>query len=210
MKIKRALLIGIILTGPFALLCCLLLLNSVNPMQLAFITRFTVENQSGQTLRITPIGTRGDEGYKGRLPILMTTFPALPSFRSGGYSLKPGKSVKITYDWDDVNFSEIAVQTEDGSLYEFVVDPNPLLNQYHSPESNHFIISDSAILQPARSHIIDVVRQSDWSAIRYLVLYVGLIACWVLIKQYRKTPSKGSAEAVFADSRSERAGVQSS
>ncbi|MBL7214131.1 MAG: hypothetical protein ISS71_00470 [Phycisphaerae bacterium] len=187
MKLKKAILLfAMILTGPFVLLFCLLLLNSVNPMQWAFLTRFKVENRSGQDIRITPIGTRGDEGRKGRLPVYMIPLPALPSFRSGHYHLKNDQSITIWYDWDDVNFSEIAVRAKDGSYYEFIVDPNPLQNQYHPPTSKYFVIPNLKTLSIARPQIVDVVERPDRMGIYYVVLLAGIIIFWKFWREYKK------------------------
>ena len=72
-----------------------------------------MENHTGQTLLITPVGTIGD-GYKAPLPTLMLAMPALPALRAGRYRLGPGESVTILYDMDDIHFSEIVIEDNRG------------------------------------------------------------------------------------------------
>ncbi|HNT36470.1 MAG TPA: hypothetical protein PKH07_15895, partial [bacterium] len=116
---------------PLVFVPILFLFNSVNPMQLAFITDFTVENRSGEDVSFTPIGTSGREGNRARLPIFAVGFPALPSLRTGNYPLRHGEQRVILYDWDDINLSEIAILSQQGQMYQLVLDPTPTLRQYH-------------------------------------------------------------------------------
>ncbi len=189
-KIKKTIsLICIIAVAPLVLLCSLLLLNSVNPMQLAFITSFQVENQSGQDVRITPIGTVGAKGRKARLPVFVSVIPALPAIKTGNFYLKDGETLNIKYDWDDINFSEIAIESDDGQFFQLVIDPNPTDNRYHPPKSKHFKIPPLDSLSSIQPNIREAtVRQSrGWI---YYIVIVGSIALlvtyWKMIGYYRK------------------------
>jgi hypothetical protein len=168
-----------------------MLINTVNPMQLAFITSFKVENQSGLDVWITPIGTRGIAGRKTRLPIYMTAVPALHSFNAGRFYLKNGQTIKIRYDWDDINFSEIAVESPDGQFYQLVVNPNPLENQYHAPRSRHFLIPDLKTLSPIQSDVLNVAIKPDLQWISSLCV-AGSVFVWILfirmLKAYKRLP----------------------
>jgi hypothetical protein len=169
-----------------------MLINTVNPMQLAFITSFKVENQSGLDVWITPIGTRGIAGRKTRLPIYMTAVPAFPAFKTGRFYLQNNQIIKIKFDWDDINFSEIAIETESGRFYQLVIDPNPLENQYHAPKSRHFVISKLETLEPIQSKVLDAAIKHDKAWILPLLVigsFILWIGFWKMLSEYRKLKS---------------------
>ena len=190
MKIRKiSLLISIIFTSPFLLLCFFVLLSTVNPMLLVFIANFKVENQSGQDIWFTPIGTRGTEAQKGLMPIYLTAIPALPAVRIGNYYLKDGDTKKIKYDWDDVNFSEILIKAKNGQFYELIVDLEPTDNQYHPPKSKHFVIPELKTLCVARPNIIEVYDRKNRGWLRCLPLFgsaIFVVLYCRMIAHYRK------------------------
>ena len=96
--------IGIILTVIFVLF-------SLNPIGLSFQTNFTVKNESGRTVFITPVGT-ADRDSRIVLPITITQIPIIFAYNRGNFKLGPNKTRKIIYNWDDVTFTEIAIKDE--------------------------------------------------------------------------------------------------
>ena len=188
-KVKKTiLLVSIIVTTPFVALCCLLLFNLVNPMQLAFLTSFKMENQSGKDIWVTPVGTVGEKGRKAQLPIYFTIVPAVPSMKTSRFHLKEGDILKIRYDWDDINFSEIVVESKDGHFYQFIVDPNPT-KPYHPPKSRHFIIPSLETLSSVQPTVHESVTQrSRWWVVCYLTYgsVILFFMYWRMITLYRK------------------------
>src|SRR5690348_3526721 len=125
---RRVLLVLLILNGLLLPLSCipvLLLFNAVNPMQLMFVTGFTVQNRTGGTLSVTPIGTVGPDGHRRPLPLMRWQIPAVPASRNGRLPVQSGKTITLYYDWDDINFSELVIEAEDGELRQLVVNPPP-------------------------------------------------------------------------------------
>lgn len=171
---KRLLRVLQILTYPFLILSFGLL--SGMGFGAVFITGFTVENRSGQTLDITPVGTKHRNGIKTSLPVTMAVFPHLPALRAGDFRLEHGESIMIHYDMDDVNFSEIVVEDEQGRQYQLVTDPNPTENQYHGPLQNHYIIEDLRQLAPVKQKVKEAA-EGIWAAqavsLIFLLLLVG-------------------------------------
>ena len=180
---RIVLLILIVLTCLFLPQSCgsvLLLVNSVNPMQLVFITSFTVQNASGQPIDITPVGTRGSEGKKSLLPIFTTASPAFPAIKTRHFHIENGDSIAIRYDWDDVNFSEIVVRTSENHYHQLVVDPTPTDNQYHPPTSDHFVIPPISQLQPIDSPVLAAVQTSSKTH-RLRMTWLGLLSPLLLL-----------------------------
>ncbi len=159
---KRGLLIaGVMISGlltPLSLLPALFLVNSVNPMQLAFVTSFRVTNHSGKTLDVIPVGTF-NSGRKGVLPTFAWGFPAVPRLSRAPYQISHGDSRKILFDWDDINFSELVVRDESGEYRQFVTDPNPPTKDYYAPRQKHFTVPDFAELEPVDRAVLAAVNR---------------------------------------------------
>ncbi len=73
-----------------------------------FLTEFTVENRTEETIVVTPVGT-GESGHRGPLPVKMFAFPPFAAFRSGEFRLAPDESISVQYDMDDITLSELVV-----------------------------------------------------------------------------------------------------
>jgi len=81
---RRFLLLLLLLNGlllPVSALALLLVVNMFNPLAVAFVTGFTIENRTSEPLRVTPVGTIGD-GHRSLLPVYLIRFPAVPAIRS--------------------------------------------------------------------------------------------------------------------------------
>ncbi len=164
-KNEVALILLIILTAaiflPLTLLISLALVNSINPMQVVFITSFTVENETNETVFITPLGAVDQEGNRAILPQYLRPFPGIPVLKEGNFKIKPGGRKTIYYDWDDINFSEILIKTENLERV-LVVDAKPTTNQFHPPESSHFVIENLKDLQTPTPELRAAARFEDW------------------------------------------------
>ena len=172
---KMARLRRIVLVGLITISCCLLPLSCLpvlmilNPMGAIFVTSFTVENKSAETLKITPVGTIGKT--KALLPTFSRWIPFLPAIKNRNFNLKPGQSVRIIYDWDDINFSEIAVDTKDGKYYQVVVDKTPTENQYHRT-SGCFIIPSRSKMEPIQPDVLAALQLPNRFFTRFLIITV--------------------------------------
>ena len=118
----------------------LLVVGSLLP--LAFMVDFAIENQTNGSLLVTPIGTVGKEGERHLLPVSIAGFIDFPAKQASRFRIVPGGSVSIPYDMDDINFSEIVVENEQGEARQLVTDPTPTQNQYHGPGKKSFAIID--------------------------------------------------------------------
>jgi hypothetical protein len=192
---------------PLSCVPALVILNSMNPLQLAFVTSFTVENRSGESVRFTPIGTWGRDGNRSRLPIFTVGFPAFRSFKTGDFFLSHLDSKRVFYDWDDINFSEVAIRTEDGRYYQLVVDPNPTKGQYHPPETNRFVIPAVSKLDEIDPRVLEAVEKKGGGMSKFtLAMVCGLalpFVLWRLVVAYRKekrnTQQSTQAPGAWAD-----------
>lgn len=173
---RRWVVAGLLLTIPLLLpTCCtlLVLVNSVNPMQLAFLTEFRVENRTDQTLWITPVGTVLS-GQKHALPRYAAKFPAFPAFETGETRVEPGQAARICYDWDDINFTEIAVRGADGAWRQLVVDPSPPKDGYYANRQDAYAIESLASLPAASGEVLRAAQGTGTNRI-WILASAGLI-----------------------------------
>jgi hypothetical protein len=164
-----------ILTSPLLALSSLILINSINPMQLMFLYTFDVTNQSEETLWITPVGTVGRRGDRHVLPQFINEFPAFDAIREGGYRLGPGKTRQIIYDWDDINFSEIAIMNEPGQWRQLVVDANPTEGQYRPPREDSYVIESFQSLSPIDERVLTAATTEKYNLRALLLGAAGIV-----------------------------------
>jgi len=170
--------IALIATAPFLLitgLWCLFLFNTVNPMQAAFISEFKIENRTRVPIRVTPVGTRND-GSKHVLPQFSRIFPAIPASDSRDLQIDAGKIRSIYYDWDDINFSEIAIRDAVGTLRTLVVDPAPPTTSYYANKHNLYSIENLSALPMATFAVVAAVAPRPSSFSLWPFAIIGLMA----------------------------------
>jgi len=178
-----------------------LLLNSWNPMQVAFITSFEVENKLSQDIWITPVGTVGSAGYRSTLPIFRNKWPAISSSTQGNLHMSPGGIITIYYDWDDINFSEILIRTSSWRKV-LVIDPEPTKDQYRRYTGGRIVIDETTALVDPSPQIQEAVSSSSSGSLWYVVL-VGLAAPCIFIYSRRQYRIISNASAITNKQRGE-------
>ena len=155
---KRRILWGVLVVSllglPASWVSALVLVNIANPMALAFLTSFTVRNESGEPAHITPIAPPVRTGKRWTLPLSVSPRYYLRPPTCADFQLQPGEQRRFTYDSDDISFSEIAVRDLRGNWYQLVVDAEPTKRRYREPSTDFFVIPSWWTL-PAES---DAVR----------------------------------------------------
>ena len=84
---------------------------------------FAIENRSGETVWVTPVGVGEDGRTRSTLPLNYGFPPLLIAYDRGDFRLAPGEQRRFRYDWDDINFSEIAIRDAMGGWRHLVVRP---------------------------------------------------------------------------------------
>ena len=79
-----AFVISLFAAVPSASFIVLILVNSVNPLQVIFISSFNVRNESGEALKVWVAG-RHESGRIDLLPLFAASFPAVPTVRTGDH-----------------------------------------------------------------------------------------------------------------------------
>jgi hypothetical protein len=106
-----------ILTGMASLFYAFLLVGTVNPFLLCTVCTVTLNNQSGEDLWITPVGTMGRGhigpnlmGVKQVLSQLRWEVPALPSKEYKDLPLGNGEQRRIIYDGELLHFTDLLLR----------------------------------------------------------------------------------------------------
>lgn len=116
-------------------------LNVSNPMLLAFLVSFEVQNDSGEEIDIISIGMISPTGKYGPLPRYQNVYPpAVPIDRREIVRLQPRASSKITYDYDDINFRHILIRDKIGAFYILDTDKKGTKDSCYGPQKNLYII----------------------------------------------------------------------
>ncbi|MCX7420350.1 MAG: hypothetical protein NT013_12550 [Planctomycetia bacterium] len=143
----------------------------------AFLTTFIVENALDEPIWITPVGAVGVDGIRRPLPVSYDFLLVIPTAKCGGYELQPQQTVAITYDMDDINFSEIVVESRSSVLGQLVVDANPTANRYHSPEKTEFVIHQGELV-PVTDAVLNAARHARTPNYRGIILICMIVIPW--------------------------------
>ncbi len=142
-------------------------------IKLGFITDIHITNDTQQPIKITPIGTVGSQGDRSPLHDIHRKQPTYDSQTRGSFEILPGDSIELFYDWDDINFSEIVIEDQAGSLSQLVVDPTPTQEQYHPPTPNTFTIDNQSPLVPVSLNVLAAYHEAQHPP--HLVWYVYVL-----------------------------------
>jgi len=164
----------------------LFLLNVINPMAIVFLTDFRVSNRSSERVLITPVGAVGKQGWRKTLPLSLGSFLSIPSPFDRSFPLGPGEERTFTYDWDDIQFSEILVVPESGEARELIVDTSPTERQYRRVATNYFAIPELERLPPAKPEVRSVLDRPSRSWVPWSIALFGLLPPIGIVYSARK------------------------
>ncbi|MFC1611996.1 hypothetical protein ACFL6C_13625 [Myxococcota bacterium] len=99
----------------------------------------------------------------------------MPRSQLSAFPIPPGEQLTLHYDWDDINFSEIIVETPDAQLHELVVNPDPTAIQYTAPSVTDFRIDDPSELPLATPAVADAHRAEIESRGSWVPVVAGVI-----------------------------------
>ena len=138
------------------------------PMRLgAFLTPIKIRNDTNTPLLVTPIGAIGTDGRRSSLPVYRDLKATHSAWQRSRFSVSPGETIEVIYDWDDINFSEVLVERDDHLLGRVVVDRQPEANQYRRASPEVIAISDLNVLEPIPEPSLAALRESQDFWVRY-------------------------------------------
>jgi hypothetical protein len=171
---------------PLFVITCLLVINTVNPMRLAFVASFDIVNATAEEILVAPIGAVGSDGQRYPLPLASARcFGVIPQ-SDLEFAVPPGATLALAYDWDDIQFSEILCRTRDGAHRALPAGLHPTQGQYRRPREKRFEIADLNALELATDlqlAALRVPRRSIW--LLYGLAAAGLLSPLCLWLGYR-------------------------
>lgn len=182
-------------TYPFLAISILFVVSGLG-FGVAFIAQFTIENRTGETISVTPVGTVGREGRKAPLPVTMFSIANLPALQRGPFPLTPGTAVTINYDMDDINFSEIVVENGQARMLQIVTDPYSTTNQYHGPRQTRYVIDDLADLSDVTPEVGEAAKSAMKVASAVRIFYAVMFGSWFAYGILRFALRRWTKEAV--------------
>jgi hypothetical protein len=184
---KRHLVLLALLLSPLSFLTLLFGFNLINPMALMFLTSFTIENHSSEDIWVSPIGAVGAAGHRYTLPFSVSEFPYLTSPIDREFYIPPGSSRSFTYDWDDIQFSEILIMNKSGKFYVLGTGLHPTEGQYRRPQASVFMVPPLNELSRAEQIHTDALLVDKLH--RMLILHglaiLGLLPPLLILKAIR-------------------------
>jgi hypothetical protein len=177
--------LGFGITSPFLLLAIILILGTINPMASMFMCTIRIENRSGETVHVTPIGTHIGLRYRAVLDQYAVKMPPIPVFKQGNFILRPNESTIIDYNCDDVRLSEILVRTDDGT-YKQISSQNNTVN----------VIPSLSELSNASHAVLDAANGSEFKWIYWSIAFLGLLSLslYIWYRRLRKIAANKSLQ----------------
>ena len=113
------------LTSPLVVLSGLACCNACNPMQMAFVTEMVIVNKVREDVVVSPIGAVHGSGRLSALPTFLRDKPAIVAPRDGRFSVASGATLRLFYDCDDIDATQIVVETASASPRSLAIGSGP-------------------------------------------------------------------------------------
>lgn len=132
---------------PFTALSALLWLASFNPLLL--IVDFEVHNRTQGALAITPLGSvHGAPSERWVLPTYANAMPAVEAWEDSDLVIRPGESIELSYDCDDIQFTELLISDAGGERFVMTTGSLRSDGNYSGPGALPFVIDERTVRTP--------------------------------------------------------------
>lgn len=125
------------------------------------------------------------------LPLYGAPLPAMPALRAGGFFIEPGSSIRINYDWDDVNFTLILVRRENGAVVAVWVDTDyPEQGCCYRPRRELYVVPPLSDVPPASPAEAELLRWIDpmWRRVALASLLAVVPICLYRVQRRFREP----------------------
>ena len=164
------------------------------PTHLLFNTCFWVENETSQTIFFSPVGRITHTQFR-LLPQYAIPFVGVIASRQSHHNLAPGSGELVCYNWDDVSFTALHIETQSGETRLKFVEP-PQMVSYNPPENWVYRISDDdlrekdypiiesiekALAKASKPEKAAIDRQ--WAALVFAFSWVGILLTLLFLRR---------------------------
>lgn len=166
-----------------------------------FHQELEITNRTAVPVSVTPIGVEYGSDVRGTLPISASRIIHWPALQDGDFTLSPGHTIKIVYDSDDVEPSEIYVNAGPARIYEKSVK-RMSANDFDHDKDLRIEVLDFASLPAASASVTAAAiraNQNEWKVVSLSLVLIGPLVfgaglwVWARIMEREKAPL---AEAV--------------
>jgi hypothetical protein len=200
MRMKKVIFWLLIVFSPFWIVLGRHIIFVFFPFHIVFNTCFWVENETTQAVIFSPVG-RVTHTQFVLLPQYAIPFVGVIASKQSRHNLGPGSGRFVCYNWDNVSFTGLHIETQSGESRALFVEP-PQVVRYKPPENwiyritadnlrekDYPIIEDieKAIAKSRQPEKAEIYRQ--WAALVFVFAWVGALLMFLFLrrKHVRKT-----------------------
>ena len=176
--------VSIVTTG--ILLGILVLLHLFAGM--GFIDKIRVENASGQTVYVTPVGER-ESGRKTLLPLRRPIPMAYAVARRGDYEIKPGARIEFMFDMDDVRFTELVIASSGNEPFQVPIERSANCDVQYCILISHDLPGSD--LDPEMQELLDAGTYA-WRTFVIYAVETGLLFLLIVLTRIRRRVARVS------------------
>jgi hypothetical protein len=162
-------------------------------MTYAFLTDIHLTNATTQPIQVTPIGVR-ESGGRRPLPIYASKYLSMwPESPAADFPITPGQTLTLTYDMDDILFSELVVVFPDGSVGQLVTNASASWSNYRPPATNRWTITGPGQLTAVSAEVeqaLVIARKDRPMGLITAAIYAPWLTFALLLWWYRRLRRK--------------------
>lgn len=158
----------------------------------AFHEPIEVVNRTKTPISVTPIGIWHNSKTRDALPVTATRLVHWPALKNGGFVVPPGQSVRIVFDGDDIDPTEIYVDAGPGRLFEVSVKQRTAAD-FDYDKDRRVEIAELFGLTPASALVMTAAagaNQNEWAVFWSSLFLLGPLGIgaglWVLGRYFER------------------------
>ena len=149
---------------------------------MGFVNSIQVENASGQTVYVTPVGER-ESGRKTLLPLRRPIPMAYAVARRGDFEIQPGASIELMFDMDDVRFTELVIASPGNEPFQVPVESDAGCDVQYCILISHDLPGSD--LDPEIQDLLDTGTYA-WRTLVIYAVETGLLFLLIVLTRIRR------------------------
>lgn len=171
---------------------------------LAFREEIEIVNKTTRPISVTPIGIWHASMTRDVLPVITSRVIQWPALKNGDFSVAPGQSIRIDYDGDDIDPSEIYINAGPAGIYEQSVKSREAAD-FDYDKDRRIEITDLPKLPAASAPVTAAAmgaNKNEWKIAYFCLFVFGPLVfsagLWVMVRIFER-PTGDSNEVEKKD-----------
>lgn len=167
----------------------------------AFREEIEIVNQSGSPIWVTPVGVWHGSKTRSALPVTASRLIHWPALKNGGFAIAPGQSLRIDFDGDDIDLTEIYINAGPATVLEQSVKGRSAPD-FDFDRDRRIEIGELARLPAASAPVTAAAlgaNKNGWQVAWVCLLVFGPLGIsaglWMMIKIFDKPAEQASEVA---------------